>query len=297
MQLPFRIFGFPTSINATPLHELLQEERGENGRYLVAKKVISRGSYGIDKKIRITMSATEVSQVSNEYDKFVLVFLSEMSSEMSSNPIEIKFSHSEHLPYSRAALFVGKCLDNDWLNNSIIKELMKNSMEENYLIESMARFMLHDMFFFEYWRCMYKEKYDATEIWKLMTFILSHGLLDLNTLTIGEYMSKANCPQKKWNIYLELQLGAESVELSQDFGNFVDILVDRVSDTAEESFVIFTKDIKQGEPVELDYGDRYLLPHASQMRNYRDTTLHLMLIYIVTGLDTRILAALEKHMA
>lgn len=272
---------------------------GENGRYLIAKQDISRGSYGIDNKIRARMTATEMSTVTSNYNDFVPQFIMTMSS----TPIEFEMSHDEYLPYSSSALFVGKCIDDGWLNNNMVRELMPDTLSDKYLTETMERVRIHDMFFFEYWRNMYQD-YDPNEIWNLFSFVLTYGLLECDTITIGEYISKANCPSSKWNMYIKSQTGGvDDSKLSEISGDFIDITALGVQTHIADNqipaneCVLFLNDIKIGDPVELDYGAHYLLSYASQIRNFRDTVLHPILVHIIKPLDTRVSLSLEKHMA
>lgn len=278
--------------------ELVQEKHGQYGRYIIAKEDISRGSYGIEKKVRVSLTPSEVHDLSKSYDNFVLEFLSTMSS----SPIHIEFSNPEHLPYSRAMLFIGKCIEDNWIGNSIIMDLMACTLSDNYLTETIERMMLHDMLFFEYWKTTY-DMHNPDDIWKLMSFVLSHALLENDTLTIGEYMSRANCPQKRWNTYLESQDGHKDLYTSEILGNFMDVpeyCID-IEHTHEKiqmhDCVLFLKDIKKGEEIVMDYGPHYLLSKASQLRNYEGSALQPILVHIVSSLDIRVLLALAQHMS
>jgi hypothetical protein len=144
----------------------------------------------------------------------------------------------------------------------------------------------------------------ADTLWRLQSFLMSHGFLRDRILTVG-ISSLAGCPPRRWEWYSAIRRGENPEPLPHTpevTGNFMEMpswLVQTPQGRGEipvDECVIFHEDISAGEELLLDYEEKYFLHRDKQLRHDCPLALRPVLFRIVSRLDPRVTEALEAHM-
>jgi hypothetical protein len=288
----YTVFGYPDK--STPaLADLVEVCTGKHGRYLVAKQAISKNTLARDDKIRVTMPPDENKRLGLRMKAFIDKQLGD-DSELTG------VTESFNVP----AAYVGKCVQQGWLENDLVRDLMRyDCYSPKVLQETMHRMPMEDFFYFNFW-CSEMPEMPADTLWRLQSFLMSHGFLNDWTLTVG-ISSYAQTSSIRWEWYSVIRSGKTPPPLPNTpevNGNFMEMpcwLVQEKPQGLDEvhvnDCVIFNESISAGEELLLDYADKYF-PHANQhVRNTCPLPLHLLLFCIVKWLDPRVTQALEAH--
>ena len=70
----------------------------------------------------------------------------------------------------------------------------------------------------------------------------------------------------------------------------------RSGEVAGDQCVMFSEDVRKGQPVTMDYGASYMVNHESQLRQYREHELRPVMDTVLGQLDARVMEAVERHM-
>lgn len=286
--------GFPNTATR-PLEDFVEERMGPHGRGLFAKIDIPFRMYATDRKFRVSLTAEEGLQLHKKLE----VFTNERMCEMYGEGSSISFEHKEN--WNMLSSYVGKCIQNHWLTNEFVQDLMNyNAFSPECLDVIFRKATFQDIMAFKFW-CTQFPDVSANDVWRVWSFLLSHANLEDMTVTVGTFV-KANCDAQRWRMYQMQEWGCTTKVHHQYLGgHFVSIQpwgrqkhVGR-NQIPGDSCVIFVRDVRKGEEVLMDYGTQYFAPVKFQLKN-TDEALCDLIFQVLEGVDDRVTEALEKHM-
>ncbi len=70
----------------------------------------------------------------------------------------------------------------------------------------------------------------------------------------------------------------------------------RQGEVRGDECVLFSEDVRAGESVTIDYGASYMVNHESQLRQFREHELRVVVEAVLGQFDARVLRALGAHM-
>lgn len=290
-QPQYERFGYP-KLGQPCFAELVEEGRGEHGRYLVARRAVAMGTYAKHDMVRLTMTDEESQAIFDAYDAF--------AAETVPRLLGTDTPHPELDPRcSPMCIFMGMFMCEEVLQHPMVQDLMHfDSLDAAYLADAMGNLNITDVLLFEYWRTTLAERFEADLVWRSLTFLLSHGFCDdEQTLTFGPFC-KAQCPEQRWQSYqlsdappIAVTLG--NIEVVPPWSRQANVRSDEIPG---DQCVFFSANVSQGEPVTFDYGPNYKMSPELQLRQYRDHELRPLLEAVLGRLDPRVLQALHAHM-
>jgi hypothetical protein len=282
----YKVFGYPDK--STPaLADLVEVRTGKHGRYLVAKQAISKSTLARDNKIRVTMPPDENKRLGLRMKAFINKQLGDAFQLAG-------MTESFNVP----AAYVGKCVQQGWLENDLVRDLMRyDCYSPKVLQETMHRMPIEDFFYFNFW-CSEMPEMPADTLWRLQSLLMSHGFMYDWTMTVG-ISSFAQTTSVRWEWYSAIRSGKTPPPLPDTpevNGNFLEMPSWLVQENPQGlDCVIFTENISAGEELLVDYAEKYF-PHADlHVRNTCPLPLRLLLFCIVRPLDRRVTQALEAH--
>jgi hypothetical protein len=220
-QLPYRKFGRPLATQAT-LAELVRVVEGEHGRGLVATRDIARGTWARDKKVQLVLTAGELRGVKAAFE----AHKEEAVPRMMGFSGKVIFDHSHELPEyaSRISSFVGKFMLDGHFESTEMQALMAfDPLSDVYLQETLQRLVLFDVLYFDFWRTQLAWRFSADQVWRAMTFLLSHSFLhDECVLSLGLFC-EAGCPRKRLDWYEEEVRTGCAEPIAETLGNVQDV--------------------------------------------------------------------------
>ena len=292
----YHVFGYPDQ-NTPVLADMVEERTGEHGRYLVAKQTICKSTLARDNKLRVSMTADANKQLGIRFDAFVLQTVSAILHEEIIIPVKER-------GWNVTASYLCMCVRQGWLQNALVQDLMSyDCCSGTILQETMERLHFEDLFWFDF-ACTEMPDVPADTLWRLLSFLMSHGFLQDRTLTVGE-SSKAQCTPRRWDYYNAIRRGEDPEplpETTEVTGNFMEMpwwLVQAQKGRGEfpaDECVIFHDEIRAGQEFLLDYNDTYFPKKSEQLRHTCPPDLRTVLFRIVSRIDPRVTAALEAHM-
>ena len=270
--------------------ELVEVRRDENGRYLVAARDIAKGTFAKTEKVHVVLSADELQRVSAGFEAF-----KEESVPRLLGVARVIFEHSHDLPHyaSRNALFVGAFLTQRVGERPLVRELMDyDHLSPGYLKATLERLVLFDVLYFEYWRVQLEGRFSADEVWRAMSFLYSHAFLrDDGVLRLGLFCD-AQCGEQRLAWYTEVARGGRPGALAGRVGNLQDV---ERGELAGDECVMFTKEVRQGAAVTIDFGPTYKTTYESQLRQFKDGEMRGVVDAVMDKLDERVRDALRMH--
>lgn len=290
----YHVFGYPDQ-NTPALADMVEERTGEHGRYLVAKQTISKSTFARDNKLRVSMTADENKELGIRYDAFLGQAVSTILQKQCIMPLQER-------DWNVTASYLGKCVRQGWLKNDLVRDLMRyDCYSPRVLQETMQRLHFEDLFWFDF-ACTEMPDVPADTLWRLLSFLMSHGFLQDRTLTVGN-SSKAQCTPGRWE-WLSAKLRGEKPpplpNTASVTGNFMEMpfwLVQTQQGRGQlpvDECIIFHEDIRAGEELLVDYEENYV--PDKQLRDTCPPDLRPVLFRIVSRIDPRVTAALEAHM-
>jgi len=291
VQLFYRAFGYPDH-NTPLLADLVEIRTDEHGRRLFAKQAISKKTFARDDKVCVSMNQAESNHLGMQYDALCGAPMSTLLSK------EIILPMAER-SWNVAASYVGKCVEQGWLENALVSELMDyNCYSQKILQETIERMHVEDFFWHLFW---VKNIADvpADTLWRLQCFLMSHGFLRDRTLVVGR-SSYAQCTDERWKSLLAMRRGKKPKPITAT-GNFMEMPCWLVRPPQDGQIhvnecIVFHEDIRAGEELLVDYEEHYFPAHHKQLRNVCPPEMLLFLLHIVRPLDPRVTEALEAHM-
>jgi hypothetical protein len=293
-QAMFALCGFPKT--TTPaLRDLVVERTGVHGRYFVAAHDIRAATFARDEKVSASMSAGECNELGTRFLKFSDATLQDMLGTPVSCYLRVpKLSNM-------TAMYVVKCLEEKWLQEPIVVELMDYDWWcPQYLERCLMHMQLEDLLWIAFWQVEYPDV-PADTIWTLVTFLLTYAYMYERSMCVGLFY-KANCPQKRWGWYEVIQRGEEPGPLESQ-GNMSDMPPFAVQTTVgigqipANWCVWFRRHVLAGEEVHMDYGEFYFPDNDSLLRWFQGTDMESVVFKMVECLDARVGEALEAHIS
>ena len=136
------------------------------------------------------------------------------------------FEHSHELPEyaSRISSFVGKFMLDGHFESAEMQALMAfDPMSDVYLKQTLQRLVMFDVLYFDFWRTQLAGRFSADEVWRAMTFLLSHAFLhDECVLSLGLF-SLAECDERRLEWYEEEVRTGCAEPMAVPLGNVHDV--------------------------------------------------------------------------
>lgn len=305
-QVIFEVAGYPLQ-GGPEWSDFVGERLGAHGRELYATKAISGFTFMRVPKVRLQMTDAELADLQLQISAFNKHAVPAILGYPSIFSVMVQ---DEDIPRgSDITYFVGKFLRGGLLENEVVQDLMAyDAFEFKEIGFTLSRLKLGDVLCLHFWRLELKGEFEADTIWRVFSFVLSHSFLnDENILTFSPFC-KANCPTERWDWYLagsDMAVPPPSHRLSgldKLIGNFEDVAPwGRQTDVGPgqvpaDECVIFMKDVAVGEPVEMDYGDIYMLARDKQLLQFRGDKLEELIEKVLANFDARVLAAFRAYM-
>jgi hypothetical protein len=315
-----------------PFLELVEERNGLNGRELVAKEAIRALTFAPVQKVRLMQTEDELNELECDFDAFVRVNVPEILGFPSLFSYQVQ---AEQVPHgSEMCLYVGMFLRQGLMDDPMIAHLMDyDCFGHAYVTETFTRMMPGDILWLHYWTDKLQGIFEADMVWRVSSFALSHAFLnDRHTLTFSPFCL-ANCPKARWDWYAAgsdeanppVSGSASGDALDALLGNFEEIapwgrcvfcdafcvvlflvtciiMYDLRQKTVApgqipaDECVIFTKNVRKGEAVELDFGTQYMLSPESQIHKYEGSEIGRLMHAVMKQFDPRVRSAFEKFM-
>ena len=216
-QIVYSEFGRPLATQAA-FAELVRVEVGGHGRGLVATRDIARGTWARAEKVQLVMTPRELRGVKAAFE----AHKEEVVPRMMGVEGRVVFEFTHELPEyaSRISSFVGKFMLDGHFESAAMQALMAyDPLSEGYLQETLERLVMFDVLYFDFWRTQLAWRFSADEVWRGMSFLLSHAFLhDECVLSLGLF-SLAQCPEERWQWF---KSGSEE-EFAETLGNLKDI--------------------------------------------------------------------------
>jgi hypothetical protein len=299
-QLPYRKFGRPLATQAS-FAELVRVVEGEHGRGLVARRDIARGTWARDEKVQLVLTAGELRELKAAFD----AHKEEAVPRMMGFSGRVIFEHSHEMPEyaSRISSFVGTFMLDGHLESAGVQELMAyDHLSDGYLEETLERLVMFDVLYFDFWRTQLAGRFSADEVWRAMTFLLSHAFLhDDCVLSLGLF-SLAQCDERRWTWYEEEVRTRCAPPIAGTLGNINDVAPwgvqseVRSGEVAGDKCVLFTQDVLEGESLRLDYGANYKVNDESQLKQFgEEHELRAVVDTVLGHLDARVMQAMQRH--
>jgi hypothetical protein len=294
-QLQYMKYGYPLMHQPT-FADYVVEKHGTDGRYFVASTDIPMGTHAQMHKVRIVMQQAE-SQVL--HDAF-LVFQDSVVPMLLHAPCPASVSVLlEDVACSPMSLFVGKFMMEGHCDDPMVQDLMAfDSYSDRYLQETLESLLIRDVMLFAYWSSRLDWRFSAGEVWRTMTFLISHAFMnDTETLTLGLFC-KAQCPRERWNWYQQ----KNPAPITTTLGNIEDIAPWGVQSEVlphqvpGDQCVFFSAPVRKGAPVTMDYGPEYKMSPEAQLRQFHKHALRKTIEAVMHHLDPRVMQALSRHM-
>lgn len=220
-QLAYRRFGRPLAAQAT-LAELVRVEEGEHGRGLVATRDIAMGTWARDEKVQLVFTRGELGELKAAFD----AHKEEAVPRMMGWAGRVIFDFSHRMPHyaSRISSFVGKFMLEGHFASAAMQGLMAyDSLSDGYLKETLERMVMFDVLYLDFWRTQLAGRFSADEVWRGMTFLLSHAFLhDECVLSLGLFVL-AQCDEERWAWYAEEVRTGSAAPIAVTLGNVEDI--------------------------------------------------------------------------
>ena len=220
-QLPYRKFGRPLQAQAS-FAELVLVVEGEHGRGLVARRDIARGTWARDAKVQLVLAPGELRELKAAFE----AHREEAVPRMMGFSGRVVFEHSHELPHyaSRISSFVGKFLLGGASEDPGVQALMAyEHLADGYLQETLERLVMFDVLYFDFWCTQLAGRFSGDEVWRAMTFLLSHAFLhDDHALSVGLFCL-AQCDEKRWAWYAEEVATGSAEPIAETLGNVEDV--------------------------------------------------------------------------
>ena len=287
----FCVFGYPDQ-HAPALADIVEERTGRHGRYLVAKEPIYAGTFARDNKLRVSMSAEENKRLGMRFEAFA----GQAVSNILSSPVLLQVMPQN---WNVTASYLGQCVQEKWLQNDLVCDLMRYDYSRETLRGTMHRLTLEDLLWLEFW-CTELPEAPPDTLWCLLSVLMSHAFLEDRTVTLGLFC-KASCTEKRRKWYNARRRGENPPSLPCT-GNFSEIpqwavqTHVRPGQIPADSCIIFRQNVRAGDQLLLDYGENYFLHKDKQLRHKCPLELRPVLFHIVRRFDARVAEALEAHM-
>lgn len=220
-QLAYRRFGRPLAAQAT-LGELVRVEAGEHGRGLFATRDIARGTWARDEKVQLVFTRGELGGLKAAFDAHKEEAVPRMMGV--EGRVVFEFSHEWDVYASRISSFVGKFMLEGHFESAGVQVLMAyDPLSEGYLKETLERLVMYDVVYLDFWRTQLAGRFSADEVWRGMTFLLSHAFLhDECVLSLGLFCL-AQCDPERWAWYEEEVRTGCAEPIAVTLGNLEDI--------------------------------------------------------------------------
>jgi len=220
-QVAYRRFGRPLAAQAT-LGELVRVEEGEHGRGLFATRDIARGTWARDEKVQLVFTRGELGELKAAFD----AHKEEAVPRMMGWAGRVVFDFSHRMPNyaSRISSFVGKFMLEGHFASAGVQALMAyDSLSDGYVKETLERLVMFDVLYLDFWRTQLAGRFSADEVWRGMTFLLSHAVLhDECVLSLGLFCL-AQCDEERWAWYAEEVRTGCAAPIAETLGNVEDI--------------------------------------------------------------------------
>jgi hypothetical protein len=278
------------------LADLAEIRTGEHGRRLFAKQAISKSTFARDEKLCVSMTQEESDYLGKRWDALCGTAMRVLMS------IEVKMPMAGR-SHNVAASYVGKCVEEGWLNNLRVRDLLShNWYSEEILQETMERMHVEDFLWLCYWYT-YLDNITHDTIWRLQSMLMSHGFLRDRSLTVG-ISSYAQCTDERWKWLLAMRRGEKPEPLPSTpevTGNFIEVpcwlvLPPQDGHIDVKECIAFHEDISAGEELLLDYEENYFLEEHKQLRHVCPPQMLPFIFNILSKLDPCVTEALKAHM-
>jgi len=294
-QLQYIKYGYPLMHQPT-FADYVVQKNGKDGRYLEAKTDISIGTHAQTHKVRIIMQPAESQMLHDAFTAFHDSEAPLLLHTLCPPSVSVLL---EDVACSPLSLFVGKFMMEGHCDDPMVQALMAfDSYSDRYLQETLESLLIRDVMLFWYWRSRLDWRFSADQVWRNMTFLISHGFMnDTETLTLGLFCT-AQCPQKRWNSYKQKNPAPITVTL----GNIEDVAPWGAQSTVGpehipgDQCVFFCAPVRKGAPVTMDYGPEYKMQPEAQLRQFRTHELRTVIEAVMRHFDPRVMQALTKHM-
>jgi len=290
----FRLYGRPL-VGQPSFADLVRVVHTQHGRALLATRDISKGTFAHDTKVHLTFTPAELAELQQDFE----TWREQTVARIMGVRVHFDFSHRLSHYSSRLSSYLGKFLLDGHSKTPLVQDLMDfDPFADGYLDEMLERLVLFDVIYFDFWRVQLHGRFSADCVWRAFTFLLSHAFLnDDHTLTLGTFL-KAQCDDRRWDSYADEHAPPFDCLL----GNIEDIppwgvqSPVRPGEIPASECVLFSHDVRSGEPVTMDYGESYKLSRASQLRQFRHDEIRPLLEAVLEHVDPRVMCALDRHM-
>ena len=294
-QLQYIKYGYPLMHQPT-FADYVVEKHGKDGRYFEASTDIRMGTHAQMHKVRIIMQHAESQMLHDAFTAFQDSEAPLLLHTLCPASVSVLL---EDMACSPISLFVGKFMMEGHCDDPMVQDLMAfDSYSDRYLQETLESLLIRDVMLFWYWRSRLDWRFSAGEVWRTMTFLISHAFMNnTETLTLGLFC-KAQCPPQRWKWYQQKNPAPITVTL----GNIEDVAPWGVqSEVGPEQIpgdqcVFFCAPVRKGAPVTMDYGPEYKMPPEAQLRQFRKHVLCTVLEAVLHRFDPRVMQAFSKHM-
>lgn len=305
-QVLFEVAGYPMQ-DGPEWSEFVGERPGDNGRELFATQAIPAFTFLRIPKVRLEMTDAELADLHLEFSAFnkravpAILEYPSMFAEL---------VQDEDIPHGSDMLcFVGKFLRGGLFEDAMIQDLMAyDALDFKEIGATFSRLRLGDVLWLHFWRQKLEGEFAADTIWRVFSFILSRAFLnDEHMLTFSPFC-KADCPKERLDWYLA---GSDTAApppsqslpgLDKLLGNFEEVSrwgrqrTVGPGQVPADDCVIFMKDVEIGEPVELDYGETYMLAREKQLLQFRGDEVEELVEKVLPPFDARVLAGFKAYM-
>ena len=290
----FHAFGYPM-LNAPALADIVEERKGNHGRYIVARVPIHAGTFAHDNKLRVSLNERKAQQLSSQF----AAFAGQAVSEILGQPVLLERMSQI---FNVTAMYLGTCVQEKWLQHDLVRDLMRYDLySPETLQETIERMNIEDVLWLEFW-CTELPEVSRDQVWCLQSCLVSHGCLEDRTITVGIFC-KALCDERRWDWYNARRRGENPAPISRSGnGNITEIPSWSVQthvgpgQIRADSCVIVHKNVRAGEPLLYDYGEDYFPHKDKQLCQNCPLELHPVLFHIFGRFDPRVTEALEAHM-